>query len=679
MTAATPGLLRPVVRPLVVSTVIAVIGGVIQIVPYVAIAELAGELLGDGAFDAGRVRRLGYVAVLAAGLSGLCAFVAGIISHLADNDLQLDIRRRIAGHLRRVPLGWFSATTSGEVKKVATDDVMTMHHLVAHSVLEFAAAATAPVIAIVYLALVDWQLTLVVCIPLVAGVALYGVMMSKSGEMYRDYDVAMGRLNAAAVEFVQGIAVVKTFGEPGRAHRRFLAEARAYIERFWSMVRSVIHVSAASEVVLSPAFVLVFTLAAGTLFVDRGWITAVDAVPFALLALGITAPIAALAASGEQLRQAVLAKRRIDAVLTTPALTVRPAGDTASATDSRSATGVGVDRGPVDSPVDRVGADAAPGGGARHGRRAGPVAGVPQPGPVDGIGADVSSGGEILADRRSGSLAGVPQRAPADGSVVFEGVWFSYSADDAPAVSDIDLRIPAGTVTALVGASGSGKTTLARLAARFWDPDIGRVLIGGVDVATLEPHVLYRHVGMVFQDVQLLRAPVAVNVALGRPDASHDDIVRAAVAARIHDRIMQLPRGYDSVVGVDVTLSGGEAQRLSIARALLADTPVLVLDEATAFADPESEAEIQAAISTLVGGRTLLVIAHRLHTITGVDQIAVLDRGRVVEVGRHDQLLATDGAYSRLWQLYHRAATGPRPTAHDSGEATDGVAMEVSR
>lgn len=582
----------PVVKPLVGSTVLAVIGGMLQIVPFIAIAEIAGELL-DGGSDPDRLRRLGRLAVMAVGLSGLCIFVAGIVSHLADNDLQLSIRQRIATHLRRVPLGWFSATTSGEVKKAATDDVMTMHHLVAHAVLELAAAATAPVIAIVYLALIDWQLTLVVCIPLVVGIALYGAMMSRAGEMYRDYDVAMGRLNAAAVEFVQGIAVVKTFGEPGRAHRRFLDEARAYIERFWSMVRSVLGISAASEVVLSPACVFAFTLAAATLFVDRGWISAVDSVPFALLSLGITAPILALTAGGEQLRQAVLARRRIEGLLDTPQLPIGAAAAT-----------------------------------------------------------------------------------PADSGVGFHDVSFTYGGDAeqgaiAHALVDIDLRLPPGSVTALVGPSGSGKTTLARLAARFWDPTAGTITLGGVDLRELAPEVLYRHVGMVFQDVQLLRASIAANIALGRPDAGHAEIEAAARAARIHDRIVALPAGYRSIVGVDVTLSGGEAQRVSIARALLADTPVLVLDEATAFADPESESEIQDAISELVAGRTMLVIAHRLHTITAVDQIVVLDHGRIVEVGRHDELLAAGGMYRRLWDLYQRTADWqPHQASAESPERT---------
>ena len=225
----------------------------------------------------------------------------------------------------------------------------------------------------------------------------------------------------------------------------------------------------------------------------------------------------------------------------------------------------------------------------------------------------------------------------------------SYDGES-EALKEIDLTLEPGTVTALVGPSGSGKSTLARLLPRFWDPTAGRITIGGAPINQLDPDELYRLVGIVFQDVQLLWATVRENIAMGDPGASGETIERAARAASIHDRILELPKGYDAVVGEEVRFSGGEAQRVSIARAILADAPILVLDEATAFADPESEAAIQDALSELVAGRTLLVIAHRLHTVAGADQICVLDQGRIVERGRHEDLLRMNGMYARLWE-----------------------------
>ncbi|MFJ9261310.1 ABC transporter ATP-binding protein [Streptomyces bacillaris] len=248
----------------------------------------------------------------------------------------------------------------------------------------------------------------------------------------------------------------------------------------------------------------------------------------------------------------------------------------------------------------------------------------------------------------------VHPREPEGHEVVLEDVSFSYDgATDV--LKGIDLRLTPGSVTALVGPSGSGKSTLASLVTRFHDVTGGRITIGGVDVREIASERLYRHIGFVLQDVQLLRTSVRDNIRLARPDASDEEVREAARAAQIDRRIEALPRGYDSVVGEEAVLSGGEAQRVSIARALLADAPVLVLDEATAFADPESEAAIQDAIARLVRGRTVLVIAHRLPTIVEADRIAVLSDGRIVERGRHPELLAEDGLYARMWATHERA------------------------
>ena len=241
-----------------------------------------------------------------------------------------------------------------------------------------------------------------------------------------------------------------------------------------------------------------------------------------------------------------------------------------------------------------------------------------------------------------------PRPCPLDNSVEFRDVSFSYG-DGPLAVQDVSLTLPAGSVTALIGPSGSGKSTLATLLARFADPVSGSILLGGVDLRDLDPETLYRRVAFVLQDPQLLRVTLRENIALGKPEATEAEIWQAARNAQILDFIDSLPEGLDTVYGEGRSLSGGQAQRIAIARALLINAPVLILDEATAFADPESQAEIQAALNKLVAGRTVLVIAHRPESVLGADQIVVMTQGRVAAVGNHQQLL-NEPHYARLWK-----------------------------
>lgn len=254
-----------------------------------------------------------------------------------------------------------------------------------------------------------------------------------------------------------------------------------------------------------------------------------------------------------------------------------------------------------------------------------------------------------------------PPPAPAPDRLALEGVTFAYDAGH-PVLTDLSLSLEPGVVTALVGPSGAGKSTVAALAARLWDPQGGRVALGGTDLRELAQDDLYARVTILLQDVQLIRATVRDNIALTRPEATRAQIEEAARAARVHDVIAALPQGYDTVVDSS-RLSGGERQRLGIARALLADTPVVILDEATASADPDSELEIRRALSTLLKGRTVLMIAHRLHTVRDAERIVVMDHGRVVETGTHASLMAADGVYAAMW-----AATGSPETSADGGE-----------
>ena len=277
-----------------------------------------------------------------------------------------------------------------------------------------------------------------------------------------------------------------------------------------------------------------------------------------------------------------------------------------------------------------------------------------------------AASGMMLASTALGRIAQVmaaptltvpddPQ-TPRDNSVEFKDVSFTYDGAELPALDHVSFRVEPGQTVALVGPSGGGKTTAASLIPRFWDVSSGAVEVGGVDVRQHDPHALMDQVAFVFQNTHLFKASILENVRAARPDASREEVRSALSAAQCDDILEKLPDGMDTLIGTEGTyLSGGEQQRVALARAILKDAPIVVLDEATAFADPENEALIQKAFARLTEDRTVLMIAHRLSTVVGADKIIVLDAGHVVGQGTHDELIKSGGLYARMWEDYQKA------------------------
>jgi ATP-binding cassette, subfamily B, bacterial IrtA/YbtP len=385
---------------------------------------------------------------------------------------------------------------------------------------------------------------------------------------------AQSNINNATIEYVDGIQVIKAYGQVGRAYRRFTTAVDEFCDALAAWTAEAGRAMFASMALLSPASVLVVVLGAGTGLAAAGWLAPIDLLPFVLVGVGLPAPFMTLVMGTQTLRKASLAARHVSEVLAEPPL---------------------------------------------------PTSANPQ--------------------------------LPTGYDLRFTDVDFSYDGEH-QVLSGVTALCPQGAVTAVVGPSGSGKTTLTRLVPRFFDVTGGSITIGGVDVRSIPPNELLRLIAVVFQDIVLVRDTVRENIRLGRPGASDAAIEDAARAARIHDVIQALPYGYDTVVtnrgGV---LSGGERQRLTIARAILQDAPIVLLDEATAYVDPDNEVAVQQALAELTKDRTIVVVAHRLHTIAQADRILVLDGGRIVEHGTHEQLIDRNGKYARMWSAQQTTAT----------------------
>ena len=549
----------------ITSVITAVLEVLCSIIPYYCISRIVTLLIDGGRNAASYAVWIGTAAVFWVG-SYLLHAVSTTVSHKATFTVIADIRKKMCDKLARMSMGRVMERPSGETKNLIVERVDSIEPTLAHLVPEMTSKLLAPVVILAYVLVLDWRVGLWSLITLPAGLLAMMGMMAGYQEKFERYVRSGKKLNSVAVEYINGIEVIKTFSQTAKTYQKFTDAVHESAHSAIDWMRDTqIFFSAAMVIIPS---VLVSVLPASVLFYLQGTLPVKDIVMIVVLCLGMMTPLIGAMSYTDDLGK---------------------------------------------------------------------------------IGTIVGEINEILEEEELHRPDAPVKLNKFD--IIGKAVRFAYK--DTEVLHGVDFTCKEGTVNALVGPSGSGKSTIARLIASMWDVGSGSITIGGVDIREIPLKQLNEMIAYVSQDNFLFNESVRENIRKGRPGASDAEVEKIARAAGCHNFIMQLENGYDTVAGSSGGhLSGGERQRLAIARAMLKDAPIVILDEATAYTDPENEAVIQSAVAKLVEGKTLLVVAHRLSTITDSDQIMVVNQGRIEASGTHNALLGGCGLYHRLWETH---------------------------
>ena len=553
------------------------LSAVLGLVPYLCVWLVARTVLESWPDLSGvtGLGRLGWMAVWFAVGSIALYFAALMCTHISAFRTARNIRRAAMAHVLTLPLGFFTGSQSGRLRKLIDDNAGLTEDLLAHKLPDLAATVVTPVAAIIMLFLFDWRMGLLCLLTMALALLSMCLMMGgKNAGFFHRYQREIERMSGEAVEYVRGIPVVKMFQQTVYSFKAFYRAIQDYSDLASQYAMSCRVGQTCFLTAINGAFALL--IPAALLLASGGAVRAVlvNLIFYALFAPACGAMINRIMYMSEAVMEADEAVGRLDEIL-----------------------------GQASMPEPETG------------------------------------------------------KKPQGAAVAFDHVTFTYPGAERPALADVSFAVQPGQVVALVGPSGGGKTTAASLIPRFWDVDQGRVLVGGADVRELDSGALMEQVAFVFQDTHLFKQSLLENIRAARPGATREQVLAAAHAAQCDDILEKLPDGLDTVVGAKgVYLSGGEAQRIALARAILKDAPIVVLDEATAFADPENEQQIQAAFEVLTRNKTVLMIAHRLSTVQNADRILVLLDGKIVEQGRHGELLERGGVYAGMWADYQRSA-----------------------
>ena len=552
----------------------AIISAVLSLAPFILIYLIMVELL-DPAFgpkDYGYIWKLAWIAAGAVIARFVMLFISSMFSHLAAYDILYGLRKKLAEHMGGLSMGYFTEKTSGEIKKILSEDVENIELFIAHHLPDAVAGVTLPLLTIGYLFIIDWRMALIALIPLPISMVLYRAMLggSEFKNIIRKYHDSVEKMNSTIIEYVRGMPVIKIFNQTVISFSRFKNSVYGYREHVNTWTKKGTPPWAAFTVIASSS--LFFILPFGVWFYINGTIELPTLFLCLMLGSGYMVPFIKVGVMGHNIAMINEGVRRMDKILLEPKMP------------------------------------------------------------------DIAE-----------------PKVPENNNVEFKNVSFSYTEKEI--LQDISFRVKEGTVTALVGPSGAGKTTIAHLIPRMWDIDKGEILIGNINIKDIPMEKLMDTIGFVFQDIFMFSDTVYENIRMGMEDAKKEDIIRSAKAAQCHDFIERLPEKYNTIIGEAGTihLSGGERQRIALARIILKNAPIIVLDEAIAYADAENEVKIQSAFAEIMKGKTVIVIAHRLSTITDADQIIVIDEGKIYEKGTHTELLKSGKLYKRMWDAHTSA------------------------
>lgn len=548
------------------SIVLAVFNVLFKLIPFFIIGDVINRLI-NGEKDLKTY--LIEIAMIAGSfvIAEIFHSVSTAFSHKATFSVLGQIRKETCDKLSRVPLGYVKDTSSGTLKNIMVERIDSIETTLAHILPEFTSNIIPPIVVLVYLFIIDWRMALLSLVTVVLGfISTFGMFIGYE-ENYKNAVTKTKALNNAAVEYINGIEVIKVFGKADSSYEKFTKAAKEGADAYINWMRKCCNYHCISFS-LTP-YTLLTVLPFGAVFIMNGTLTVANFIMCIILALSIVAPLIAVM----------------------------------SYTDDLGKIGTVV----------------------------GEVAGILE---------------QKELDRPEKS-----KKKTYDYSIRLKDVCFGYH--DKEVLHNINMCMDSGSVNAIVGPSGSGKSTIAKLIASLWDTDSGSIEIGGVNIRDLSLEEYNKSVAYVAQDNYLFNETVRENIRQGNLNATDKEVEQAARLSGCYDFIMSLENGFDTVAGgAGGHLSGGERQRISIARAMLKNAPIVILDEATAYTDPENEAVIQLSVAKLVAGKTLIVIAHRLSTITDADRIFVIDDGRVCEQGTHKELLEDNGLYKQMWQAH---------------------------